>query len=189
MLCSICQGSLQLAASTKRTLGTRLAWEQKDKEDDVLSSKLFTCPIDGCIKMYQQQSNLESHILYGECQLVAEKLNLLDKAKVLNREKLLHGSNSVPSLSSCKVPAPQLRNYSLQGWALKGGKQTKRFSEKQKIYLDQNSTLDKKLDTKLDGVIVSQDMRYTKDNEGDNLIDASQFLTAQQISSYFSRMA
>jgi hypothetical protein len=66
-----------------------------------------------------------------------------------------------------------LRNYSLQGWALKGGKQTKRFSEKQKIYLDQNSTLDKKLDTKLDGVIVSQDMRYTKDNEGDNLIDAS----------------
>jgi hypothetical protein len=75
--------------------------------------------------MYQRYSNLQSRILYGECQLVVEKLNLLDKAKVLYMEKLLHGSTSVPSLSNCTVPAPQFRNDSLQGWALKAGKQAK----------------------------------------------------------------
>jgi hypothetical protein len=75
------------------------------------------------------------------------------------------------------------------GWALKAGKQAKRFSEKQKMYLDQKVNIQQETEHKLDGVTVPQDMRYAKDDNGYRLFDASEFLTALQISSYFSRMA
>ena len=57
------------------------------------------------------------------------------------------------------------------------------------MYLDQKFNIGQETGHKLDGVTFSQDMRYAKDDNGDRLFDASEVLTAQQISSYFSRMA
>jgi hypothetical protein len=161
----------------------------KEPKEDVIASKIFPCPVDGCIKLYQRYSNLESHVLHGECQLVEEKLNLFDKAKVCYREKLLHGSTSVPSLISNTFASPPSSDSLSKGWALKTGKQAKRFSEKQKTYLDQKFNVGQETGHKVDGITVSQNMRYAKDVNGDHLFDVAEFLTAQQINSYFSRLS
>ena len=80
---------------------------------------LFACPVDGCVKLFQQFASLERHVLYGKCILVEEKHNLLDKVKVLYREKLLQGSTSIPSLSSRTFAVSQSSASILpQGWAL-----------------------------------------------------------------------
>jgi hypothetical protein len=87
----------------------------KEANEDV-ASKLFACPVDGCIKLYQRYSNLESHVLHGECQFVEEKLNLIDKAKVCYREKLLHGSTSVRPFTAIHLPLlPQVILFQKDG--------------------------------------------------------------------------
>ena len=63
--------------------------ETKEKEDEEIIPTLFVCPVDGCVKLFQQFASLERHVVYGKCTLVEEKHNLLDKANVLYREKLL----------------------------------------------------------------------------------------------------
>ena len=110
--------------------------ESSDKELDE-SSKLFTCPVDGCIKTYQRYSSLEYHVEYGNCKLKNERQSLMDKAKVLYTEKLLHGASKQAALKSTDKPAVNNENTVQQGWALKTTKSNTRFNEKQKLYLNE----------------------------------------------------
>ena len=164
--------------------------KRKKKEDEEIIPTLFACPVDGCVKLFQQFASLECRVLYGKCTLVEEKHNLLDKAKVLYREKLLQGSTSIPFLSSRTFAVSQSSASILpQGWALKAGKQTNSLSDKQKKYLDQKFNIGQQTGYKLDGATVSHDMRFAKDNNGERLFVASEFLTGKQISSHFSRLS
>ena len=56
------------------------------EESEEILPILFSCPVDGCVKLYQRFSSVERHVLYGRCTLVEERNNLLDKAKVLYRK-------------------------------------------------------------------------------------------------------
>ena len=164
--------------------------ETKKKEDEEIIPTLFACPIDGCVKLFRQFASLERHVLYRKCTLVAEKHNLLDMAKVLYREKLLQGSTSIPSLSSRTFAVSQSSASILpQGGALKAGKQTNRLSDKQKKFLNQKFNIGQQTGHKLDGATVSHDMRFAKNNNGEQLFVASEFLTDKQIPSYFSRLS
>ena len=42
---------------------------------------LFSCPNEGCVKMYERHSSLEKHVSFGKRRLIPEKETLLDKAK------------------------------------------------------------------------------------------------------------
>ena len=90
------------------------------EEEIVEDSGLFCCPVDGCIKSYQRYSNLENHIMFGQCCLRSHrKYNLLDQVVLLYAEKLTVGDSAQPTLV---VQAEQCEAVeSLQkGWALKG---------------------------------------------------------------------
>ena len=70
--------------------------EEESSHDPV--SGLFYCPNDGCVKMYQRHSSLENHLHYGKCELVPERESLFDKAIIMYRDKLLHGSGKLINL-------------------------------------------------------------------------------------------
>lgn len=152
------------------------------------TSKLFTCPVDGCVKQFQRYCSLENHLAYGTCNIVLERENLFDMARIIYRDKLLLGCGVQPVLESYTLSAPA-EEIQRQGWALKMGKKATRFNERQKRYLDEKFSIGQETGHKLEAATVAQDMRYAKDEGGNRRFTVDEFLTPQQVQSYFSRTA
>lgn len=76
-----------------------------------------------------------------------------------------------------------------QGWALRSTKRAARFSDKQKAYLDEKFKIGEQTGHKADPAKVATDMRRAKNEDGARKFTVNEFLSPQQIKSYFSRMA
>jgi len=76
-----------------------------------------------------------------------------------------------------------------QGWALKSPKKSTRFNDAQKRYLEDKFVLGQETGHKLDPARVARDMRFAKDKEGRRQFTVREFLTAQQVQSFFFRKA
>lgn len=162
--------------------------EDADSTDSELQlPKLFSCTEDGCIKSFQRYSSLQYHIQFGNCVLKPERLSLLDKAKVLYTEKLTSGAGEQATIKSTDTLSTSHDNSPPQGWALKVSKSNVRFTEQQKQYLNEKFAIGKETGHKVDPAVVSRDMRYAKDFQGNRRFTLEEFLTPTQIQSYFSR--
>lgn len=75
------------------------------------------------------------------------------------------------------------------GWALKSSARKVRFTEKQKNFLDLKYNLGEQTGKKSSGEDVAMQIRRARGKDGKRLFAVEDFLTAQQITSYFSRMA
>ena len=166
--------------------------EEEEEKDDVdvdeQSPKLFTCPVDGCVKLFQRYSSLEYHLQCGTCDIVPERENLFDLARIIYRDKLLHDFTTSPVLVSSTTPA-SVEEIKPQGWALKTSKKATRFSERQKSYLDEKFSIGQETGHKVDAETVARNMRYEKDERGKRRFTVDEFLSPQQVQSYFSRAA
>ena len=164
-------------------------------EDGSSSSELFSCPEEGCVMTYQRYSSLEQHIQCGKHKRTLEQETLLDRAMLRYAYELEKGGSKVVELcdvacsrkeTNCQVPILPLPI----GWALKSSfTQKTRFNSTQKDYPQKKFEIGEKTGRKLDPVTVSQEMRIAKDSNGNHLFSSSEFLTGQQIQSFFSRMA
>jgi len=170
--------------------------EDEDKEAEAedgtkIFSKnngLFSCPCQGCVSTFQKHSSLEYHILYGKCKLLEEKHTLLDKAKILYSQKLSEGTSAHPLLSS-STASTSCAVHTSQGWALKQTKKSARFNDNQKRYLEEKFRLGQETGHKADPSQVAHDLRHAKYDNGERRFGVSEFLTPQQVQSYFSRTA
>ena len=75
-----------------------------------------------------------------------------------------------------------------EGWVLKETKKSYRFNETQKAYLEAKFNIGQTTGWKLDGETVAREMRRSTGPDGNCLFGVSEFLTAQQVSSFFSRL-
>ena len=76
------------------------------------------------------------------------------------------------------------------GWALKCSRpRGARFSTKQKEYLSAKFQIGERTGLKADPASVATAMRKAKDVNGERLFESTEFLTAQQVASFFSRLA
>ena len=76
------------------------------------------------------------------------------------------------------------------GWALKcSHARSAGFSTKQKEYLSAKFQIGERTGLKADPASVPTAMRKAKDVNGERLFDSTEFLTAQQVASFFSRLA
>lgn len=71
-----------------------------------------------------------------------------------------------------------------EGWALKETKKSHRFNETQKPYLEAKFNIGQATGRKLDGETVAREMRRSTGPDGNRLFRVSEFLTAQQVSSF-----
>lgn len=156
------------------------------------SSSVFTCPQDGCVKVFQRLSSLEKHLSLEKCTKSLEKRSLLDLAKLDYKSRLEEGTTSqVISFASFR----DTREATFgevevkEGWALKPSKKAYRFNQNQRDYLNAKFTIGQTSGRKLDGDIVSREMRRAQGPDGVRLFKVSEFLTPQQCTSYFSRLA
>ena len=156
------------------------------------SSSVFTCPQDGCVKVFQRLSSLEKHLSLEKCTKSLEKRSLLDLAKLDYKSRLEEGTTSqVISFASFRDTreATSGEVEVKEGWALKPSKKAYRFNQNQRDYLNAKFTIGQTSGRKLDGDIVSREMRRAQGPDGVRLFKVSEFLTPQQCTSYFSRLA
>jgi len=76
-----------------------------------------------------------------------------------------------------------------EGWALRAAKKAYRFSDKQKSYLQAKFRIGQTTGRKLDAEIVAREMRRARGPDGKRLFQASEFLAASQVASFFSRQS
>ena len=140
--------------------------------------------------MFQRFSGLERHPSLEVRALCPEKYSLLDLAKQEYASRLHERTGLAPSLH---FPASQVLADSCrackEGWALKGAKKAERFNEAQKSYLEAKFNIGQSTGKKLDPDVVAKEMRRARGPNGDRLFSVTTFLSAQQISSFFSRLA
>ena len=93
-----------------------------------------------------------------------------------------------PAVKSESSQCPVTTEVLPQGWALRSARKATRFSDSQRQYLEGKFNVGQATGVKLDPLDVARDMRYAR-NQGEKLFTVSEFLTEQQIQSYFSRRA
>ena len=153
-------------------------------------SELYPCPEEGCTKSYQQFSSLQNHFDLGRHVRSLEKESMIDKA-VHGYAARLEGQfaglpqfgdqarTGLEAQSTHQSPLPM-------GWALKssqGGKT--RFSDKQRDYLTSKFLIGEETGHKASPAQVSRSMMTAKDPTGNRMFSCSEFLTVQQITSFF----
>ncbi|KAI8493831.1 hypothetical protein Bbelb_281780 [Branchiostoma belcheri] len=182
--------------SRQKKLHVQQGEESDSDEETGLSTEqqgcgsIFPCPEDSCIRVYKTLKGLEEHIAVGKHRRRLERETLLDKAKLKYAERLEQGPSAVPHVEpSLQLEAKRNTPCPQQGWALRSPKKPVRFTIKQKTYLDRQFLLGETTGKKLDPVTVSREMRKACDSQGQRLFRVTEFLTSQQVSSYFSRLA
>ena len=134
-------------------------------------------------------SALEKHLSSEKCTKSLEKGSLLDLAKIAYKSALEEGVGTIATLQP--VPGSERRAdcCNKEGWALKSTKKAYRFNEKQKAYLDAKFSIGQTSGRKVDGEGVAREMRRALAPDGARLFNVAEFLSPQQIASYFSRLA
>lgn len=162
----------------------------EDIVDDQNESHLFSCPEPGCIKRYQRFSSLQRHLDCGNHKRELEKETLFDRAAVGYAERLDKQSGCVPILQASQNANSPREHVLSMGWALKSA-QTKRtrFNEKQKNYMTTKFNIGETTGFKANPADVAKAMMTTRDDNGDRMFTIEEFLTTQQVSSFFSRLA
>ena len=134
-----------------------------------------------------RQQHLQQHLDLGVSHY--KPMTAMDQAKLLFVKKVDSHLGGTPSLSAQVCAPADPSSASEEGWALKTSHLAVRFSEKQRVYLNEKFIVSEQSGCKLDGTTVSKQMRTARDQEGNRLLEFSEFLPPQQITSYFSRLA
>ena len=153
-------------------------------------SGVFSCPQEGCVRVFHRHSSLEKHLSVETCTKALEKHTLLDLAKLKYASILKESASSIPTIDSVSRKGSNVVSpFSDEGWALRGTKKPYKFNEKQREYLEAKFDIGQGTGRKVSPEVVAREMRHAKDTGGGKLFSSSEFLFAQQISSYFSRLS
>ena len=118
---------------------------------------VFACLQEGCVKVFQRLSSLEKRRSLEKRSL--EKRTLLDLAKLGYKSRLEEGVAHITITASVVTKEAAHESCIKEGWALKIAKKPYRFSQQQKAYLDAKFAIGQTTGKKLDGEVVSREMR------------------------------
>lgn len=143
--------------------------------------------MEGCVRVFQRVSALEKHLSLDKCTRRPEKLSVMDLAKLGYRHHLEEGAGVLPTITptSGAKEAATLK----EGWALKASRKSYRFNKTQKIYLNAKFRIGQTTGRKVNAETVAREMRRARDSDGKRLFSITEFLSSQQIASYFSRLS
>ena len=165
------------------------AEKEKESEEAAAERGAFPCPQDGCTRVFQRISSLERHLSFEKCTTSLERFSLLDLAKTEYASLLREGVASMPTLLLSTSTLATISSTAQEGWASKEPKKPYRFNEKQKSYLEAKFNLGQETGRKLHPDNVAKEMRRALNSDGKRLFKPMEFLTEQQITSFFGRLA
>ena len=153
------------------------------------ANAIFACPEEGCIKTFMRHAANMRHLDCGNHHRSLERETLFDKAALEYAQKLEGQATLIPQVSEVDIQGNGV-NQQPMGWALKStGSGRARFSEKQKSYLTTRFKIGEETGIKADPSAVARSMMSAHAPDGSLLFTSDDFLTAKQISGFFSRLA
>lgn len=181
----------KFTSSKSRSTKPETKSSSDESSDPPVTSQLFFCSEEGCIKSYQRFSALQLHLDCGKHERTLERETLLDKAVRGYAVRLEEQFESVPQLQQSTGNLTTANQPLLpMGWALKASQASRaRFNDKQKDYLLSKFLIGEQTGQKINAASVARTMISARDTSGNRMFTRSEFLTAQQITSYFSRLA
>ena len=169
--------------------------ESNDKEEPTEEGRLFECPEPGCQRAFQSFCELEIHAEIGNHGNRPMSESFYDRMRREWAERfstvdpVQADGSSVGSLRNSEETADASPSDLSQGWALSKPRIATRFTPNVKAYLNAKFELGEKTGLKADPNQVSADMRNARDEENNRRFSREEWLTKNQIKSYFSRMA
>ena len=149
-------------------------------------AEVYSCSQDGCMRIFQRVSALEKHLSLEKCSRSPERHTVIDLAKMGYKSALEEGVGVLPTLKTSTLDYPIAA--AKEGWALRVVKKTYRFSDKQKSYLLAKFRIGQTTGRKINAEVVAREIRRARGADCLRLFQSSEFLTASQIASYFSRL-
>ena len=153
----------------------------------------FCCPEEGCVKRYQSFIALQRHLDIGQHLLKPERESAFDevKRKWADACKQVSGGyiRTGASSSSYNMQLSTDEPVAEPGWALKKGKHATRFSDKVRSYLKGIFLQGEETGNKANPANVASKMKSARAADGKKMFDQSEWLTADQIARYFSRLS
>ena len=123
-----------------------------------------------------------------KCQTRHCKNCVLDKAKITYHSLLKDDDSNARAFAPRETQKTDGVILS-EGWALKSAKKSARFNEAQKKYLEEKFNIEQRTGHKQNPEHVVKDMRFAKKPDSSRLFSSEEFLTTQQMQSFFSRLA
>ena len=146
----------------------------------------FACPEEGCTHTFLRHSSSQRHLDCGKHERALEHLSE-QSCSGLCREP-----SSVPEGIANTSPEDTLSASEKlsMGWALKASStRQSRFTASQKSYLTNRFKLGELTGQKADPASVARVMASAKDASGNHLFTSDDFLSANQIAGFFSRLS
>ena len=144
------------------------------------------------MKSYQRFSSLQNHLDLGRHERSLENHTMLDKAALGYAARVQQQSTGVPQLRQnvATLGARASQTTLQKGWALRGSQTGRtRFSEKQRTYMIDKFMIGETTGRKVNAAEVARSMMTARDVNGQRMFSSADFLTTQQITSFFSRLA
>lgn len=150
-------------------------------------SEAFTCPQAGCVEHFVTNTELDKHLDIGKHCYQKQEDSTFDTIK---RKWAAACTNVRPSYISGSSDLQEV-DYPTEetGWALKKARKTTRFSERVRNHLLKLFIEGEETGNKWDPSVVASRLKTTRALDGTKLFQRSDWLSAQQIRSYFSRLS
>ena len=152
---------------------------------------LFSCPEQGCVKMFSTFDNLQQHLdakrhVFMEEQDTSYDVIKKKWASILSSVSL-QKQGTVPTVHKiCDgTAASGETQQTVKGWALKTITRSSRMTEEVKSYLTLKFNRGAKEGNKADAKQVEHDMKHTRDTRGELLFQPNEWRTSKQIVSFF----
>lgn len=151
---------------------------------DTLPSFSLSCPEPGCNYISVTHKELEEHATTGQHIVSSHDLVTLKWKKKLESVTADMKTSRMPSTTSTF-----LTTTSAQGWAMRTSKRTKHHSQAVKQHLTTLFEKGQQTGKKADPAAVAQDLKTARTAEGRKAFHPDDWLSPQQIASFFSRLA
>ena len=160
-------------------------------------TEIFPCTETGCVLSFKTLEEVEQHMDSGKHVRELESESLYDSIRKKWAERLtgvnvavFHetGTYSAEELDF-SYPSLSKKDQQPMGWALKTVKKPSRMEAHVKAYLVQKFDTGCRTGQKADPVQVAREMKIVKDYAGHLLFTPQEWITAQQINSFFSRLS
>ena len=80
---------------------------------------VYSCPQDGCVRIFQQVSALEKHLSLEKCSRSPERHTVIDLAKMGYKSALEEGVGLLPTLKTSTLSQDYPIAAAKEGWALR----------------------------------------------------------------------
>ena len=194
-------GKFRAGARQAKVVGPSVPTEvqliQSDEAESATRSVAsYSCPEQGCVKVYKEFKGLEKHLDVGRHLIKLERESDYDSiiAKWAETCKTVTGVyvqgevGGAPSVT--ESPSVSADNPSLEeGWAMKKSKKSIRVSESVRSYLPETFFQVEETGVNANLADIACKMRSQRSSNGDKLFSKEEWLSTHQVARYFSRLS